>query len=161
MVCLYLSTVRWDVESALIRWATRCPWSHAGFVETMHGAERLDGACAYLSAQLDGGVQFRYSHPAGGGRCETFSAILYLTAPGVEAAYAWAKTQVGRKYDWAAIAGFGLDNDWHDSARLFCSELVAEGFERIGKPLLNPSAAVWRITPRDLLLSPGVRVIGN
>lgn len=35
----------------------------------------------------------------------------------------------------------------------FCSELIAAAFEVVGSPLLNPSANVWRITPRDLRLS--------
>jgi hypothetical protein len=31
--------------------------------------------------------------------------------------------------------------------------LIAAAFEAVGSPLLNPSANVWRISPRDLLLS--------
>jgi len=59
----------------------------------------------------------------------------------------------GKSYDFSAIGGIALDRNWRDSHRWFCSELIAAAFEAVGSPLLNPSANVWRITPRDLLLS--------
>jgi uncharacterized protein YycO len=64
-----------------------------------------------------------------------------------------ALTQAGKPYDFYAIGGIAFDRNWRDSHRWFCSELIAAAFEAAGSPLLNPSANVWRITPRDLLLS--------
>lgn len=84
-----------------------------------------------------------------------YSKVEQFTAANIEHAYEWALTQVGKGYDYSAIAGIALDRNWRDLSRWFCSELVAMAFEQVGSPILStrPSASVWRITPRDLLLS--------
>lgn len=59
----------------------------------------------------------------------------------------FAKSQLGKKYDWSAIIALPFRASWHKDNRWFCSELVA--------------AALWcggvksriesnRVTPRDL-----------
>lgn len=143
MIYIYLSTCNTSLASILIRYGTRCPWSHAGFFNSEDNS--------YLSAQVKGGVRIRKVPE------EYFDKRLLCTAPLVEAAYSWALTQIGKPYDWRAILGIASDKDWHCGDDYFCSELVATAFEHIGKPLLNPDAVVWRITPRDLLLSPEVK----
>lgn len=143
MVFIYLSTQKWAPDSALIRWNTRCRFSHAGFYDEARG---------YLSAQFRGGVRFRTENGRGLDR-ERASDRVLLDAPKVEQAYKWAQTQVGKKYDHTAIFGLALDRDWRARDSWFCSELVAEAFEQVGAPLLNPDVDVWRVTPRDILLS--------
>ncbi len=69
------------------------------------------------------------------------------------AALTRAKWVIGRPYDWAGVVGWGLHRQWHDDDAWFCSELVAWSFLMEGAPLLRATDA-WRITPRDLLLSP-------
>jgi hypothetical protein len=72
-----------------------------------------------------------------------------FSAPAITEALRWALTQAGKPYDFSAICGIAFERDWHDSRRWFCSELIAAAFEVVGSPLLNPSANLWRITPRD------------
>lgn len=151
MKYIYLSTEKWAAASILIRYGTRCPWSHAGFYNSEEDC--------YLSAQVKGGVAIRTTK---GTPTESFSKRLICSADGIDEAYAFALTQLGKPYDWRAILGIAAGNtDWHDGEDYFCSELVAYAFEQIGKPLLNPSAVIWRITPRDLLLSNSIKVIGE
>jgi len=142
MVCLYLSTERWSPLSALIRFNTRCEYSHVGF---------KDGDW-YFSAQLNGGVRYRSRFCVGPAK-EKMTSELLLTAPGIEEAYQWAKTQASKPYDWGAILGLATDRNWRNDDRWFCSELIAKSFEQVGHPLLNPAIVSWRITPRDILLS--------
>ena len=150
MKYIYLSTENWSPASILIRYGTRCSWSHAGFFNSEQNC--------YLSAQVKGGVAVRSTE--GSKLTEKFSKRMFCTAPGIDEAYAWAVTQIGKPYDWRAILGIaGGNDDWHCGEDYFCSELVASAFEEIGKPLLNPDTVVWRVTPRDLLLSPNLKII--
>ena len=72
----------------------------------------------------------------------------------VEAGVArWAAGQVGKPYDWSAIAGIPFRRNWRQPGEWFCSELVASAFEAAAFPLLRTSH-LNRVTPRDLLLSP-------
>lgn len=134
-----------SIASILIRYGTRFDYSHAGFYN--------DETCEFLSAQIEGGVKQRRTPD------EKFTKIILLSAPGVDQAYNWALTQVGKPYDWKAILGIATNRDWHCGDDYFCSELVAFAFEQTGNPLINPDTVIWRITPRDLTLSLQVRKI--
>jgi len=63
-----------------------------------------------------------------------------------------AMGQLGRPYDWKAIAGMVLRHDWKNEKEWFCSELVAWAFKQAGHSILRTDH-LDRITPRDLLLS--------
>lgn len=138
---IQIVTERWNPISAAIRYSTRSWCSHAEFVDS----ERK----ITIGARSRGGVEER--------PCEHdhYSRVEQFTAHGVELAYRWACTQIGKPYDFSAITGIVTDRDWHDESKWFCSELVAVAFEKIGVPILStrPSSQPWRITPRDLLLS--------
>lgn len=127
-----------DAISAAIRFSTRSWASHAEFFDT--------GTGLTLGAKQDGVKQRLMSQMH-------YSRIERYTAPGIEQAFAWAMKQIGKSYDFSAIFGIALNRNWRDQNKWFCSELIAAAFEQVSKPLLNPSADVWRITPRDLLLS--------
>ena len=137
---IYLQTQKWNPISMAIRFATRSDWSHAGFV------------CGnrFFSAQGDG-VRWR--------DCDPHAKLLFLTAPKIEEAFNWATTQLGKPYDFTALFGLALDRNWREDDSWFCSELVAAAFEAVGAPLFNLSTPVYRITPRDILLSPYVQVV--
>ena len=141
MIALYLSTIRYAPDSFLIRFNTRCQYSHIGFVNT------TPENTIYLSSHLQGGVKIRTPQE------EHMSDHLYVTAPKIEQAYEWALTQVGKPYDYTAIFGLALDRNWRKTDSWFCSELVSAAFEYAGSTLLNPLIEVWRVTPRDILLS--------
>lgn len=138
-VALQFVTEKWDPVSALIRFETRCDYSHVNF-------RLADGTL--LGSLIDGGVEVRPANYA------NWSKVYLATAPGIERAADWALRQVGKKYDWKALVGIASDTQWQDKDKFICSELVAAAFEATGSPLLNPNALAWRITPRDLLLSP-------
>jgi uncharacterized protein YycO len=154
MISLYLSTQTWAVDSALIRWHTCCEFSHVGFCDGDGQLER------YFSAQLRGGVRWRSAIGAGVAR-ESYGQILRVTAPGIDDAFTWALTQNLKKYDYSAIFGLALNRDWRNGEAWYCAELVAAAFEKTGHALFNPQIALWRITPRDILLSPYVQLEGK
>lgn len=140
MIAVQIVTEKWNPISAAIRFSTRSWASHAEFVDTDAGVT-VGARCT--------GVMIR--------QCEQdrYSRVERFRAAGIEKAYEWARTQLGKSYDFSAISGIAFNRDWHDPERWFCSELVAASFEAVGEPLLStrPSAQVFRVTPRDLLLS--------
>jgi hypothetical protein len=73
-------------------------------------------------------------------------------------AVGWACRQVGKPYDWTAIAGFVGRQDWHDPGAWFCMELWLAAFEYAGWPLLH-LRHLNRGTPRDGMLSPRLKEI--
>jgi len=139
---IQIVTEKLNPISAAIRFSTRNWSSHAEFVDTE--------AKTTLGARSDGGVQLRPCARDRYSRIEQF-----VTSVGMDAAYKWALTQVGKPYDYSAIIGMAIDRDWRDESKYFCSELIALAFEKVGYPLLStrPSVGAYRITPRDLLLS--------
>ncbi|MHB8484226.1 MAG: hypothetical protein ACYDCM_00645 [Candidatus Acidiferrales bacterium] len=141
VIRLQIVTEKWNPISAAIRFSTRSWASHAEFIDVT--------AQVTLGARCAGGVKIRPCAK------DHYSRVEQFIADGIMRAYAWALTQAGKPYDFSAITGIALDRNLHDESRWFCSELVAVAFEKAGYPLLStrPSAAPWRITPRDLLLS--------
>ncbi|MCX4187158.1 hypothetical protein [Methylophaga sp. OBS4] len=122
--------------SWLIRRFTWSPFSHVDFV-LPNG--RL------LGARGLGGVQVR--------NAQHFDAVGRFQVAAPESVLDFAKSQVGKPYDWGAILGLVARHDWQDKNAWFCSELIAWCFLQAGVPLLR-SQQLQRITPRDLLLSP-------
>jgi uncharacterized protein YycO len=141
VIRLQIVTERWNPISAAIRATTRSWASHAEFVDV--------DASKTLGSRSIGGVKIRPCSK------DHYSKVEQFTAGNITAAYEWAKRQIGKPYDFSAIAGIAFNRDWRNEARWFCSELVAAAFEAVGSPILStrPSSAVYRITPRDLLLS--------
>jgi len=134
-------TEKWNPISAAIRFSTRSWASHAEFIDT---DRRIT-----LGSRSIGGVKLRL--------CEKdhYTKVEQFTANGIDEAYEWARTQIGKPYDFSAVTGIAIDRDMHDESKWFCSELVVVAFEKVGHPLLStrPSAAFYRYTPRDLLMS--------
>jgi hypothetical protein len=50
----------------------------------------------------------------------------------VTAILGFARTQIGKPYDWTAILALLMDRDWRDSGAWFCSELVVAALEAVG-----------------------------
>lgn len=117
-------------------------WSWASHVDI----ELEDGRL--LGAVPGRGVCIRPPEPpASAGRVERYRAAT------PQAAVAVAATQLGKPYDWPGVLGYALRRDWQDHRAWFCSELIAWACVKAGTPLLRADRT-WRITPRDLLLSP-------
>ena len=67
--------------------------------------------------------------------------------------------QIGKPYDWNAIAAMGLPFLRSSSNGWFCSELVFYALSSVGLPLLRePINDSDLITPRDLAVSLGAMV---
>ena len=121
------------ITSRAIEWFTRSEWCHVDFVLS-------DGR--FLGARLDGGVQIRphdYLKPAA-------FRYAYVEVPDSRKVYGWAISQVGKKYDWLAIAAFIPRTNWRDPSRWFCSEMTAFGFEQAHHPIIDTAAS--RVTPQ-------------
>ncbi len=140
-VRVQIVTEKWNPISAAIRFSTRSWTSHAEFIDTDREIT--------VGARSVGGVKVRSCVK------DHYSRVEQFTAEGILQAYEWARTQIGNPYDFSAVAGIAVDRNWRNETKWFCSELVVASFEHVGFPLLStrPSAAVWRYTPRDLLLS--------
>lgn len=134
---LQFSTQR-TLGSWLIRKFT---WSDYSHVDIVLPDGRLLGA-------MSDGVAIREPYP-----CDRV-ARYKLDIPMIshDLAKIFAEDQLGKDYDWPAIFGMIIRNNWQQPDRWFCSELVAWAFQQAGSPLINDQG--HRITPRDLLLSP-------
>ena len=135
MITLQFSTKRLPF-AWLIRKATWARFSHVDFVLP-------DGRL--LGARGFGGVTIR--EPGEYSRCQRFRVAAPVSVLDI------AASQIGKPYDWGAIAGFATRRNWQDPQRWFCSELIAWAFQEAGFPLLRTMDS-HKISPRDLLLSP-------
>ena len=129
--------LRFVTEPGFTSWAIRkftwSDWSHVDFV-------LANGK--FLGARLDGGVLVRehdYLVPSK-------FRYTYVEVENARKVMGWACSQIGKPYDWKAIAGFLPREDWHDPGHWFCSELAAAAFERMGNPIVDRRAS--RITPQ-------------
>lgn len=128
--------------SGLIRVATWSRWSHVALVAGPHVIEAV---------ALGGVRQVSKAHAIqrASGYC-----LVELPAHNAQAIIAAARSQIGKPYDWTAVAGLGLHRDWQEDDSWFCSELVAWAADQAGEPWFRPEA-LRRITPQHLwMLSP-------
>jgi len=65
---------------------------------------------------------------------------------------AFARAQIGKSYDFEAIAAFPLGRDWRAPDSWFCSELGAAALEASGWLPKQIDESVNKIAPRDLLM---------
>lgn len=121
-------------------------WSRFSHVDFVLPDGRL------LGARGHGGVQIREP--------ELFPTLARFDIDAPDSVLDHAMSQIGKPYDWPAILGFMAKRQWQDKNAWFCSELVAWSFQAAGVPLLR-SRDLYRITPRDLLLSPYLKKHGN
>jgi len=97
------------------------------------------------------GVVIRDSATINAKRIERF--FVDTTKQQNRAIYKAIESQLGAPYDWGGVLGIGFHRNWQAYDSWFCSELVTWAFAGAGVSLLRTDRA-WRITPRDLLLSP-------
>jgi hypothetical protein len=69
----------------------------------------------------------------------------------------WLLSQRGKAYDWMAILAMPFRRNWQDPSDWFCSELIATALEQ-DTPMINEPNK-YRVTPRDLLLSPFLKKV--
>jgi len=121
-----------------------------GFWATHVEALMPDGTL--LGAHAQGGVQAR---PNGYDKTE-FTRELYVSIPATpaqtDAFHSFLRAQVGKPYDFRAIAGLALQRDWQSEDSWFCSELQAAALCHCGVFPPHLATEFNRVTPRDVLL---------
>lgn len=127
--------------SGFIKFWTWGDWSHVD-IWTPDG---------WLGARAKGGVQIRDWNYTSVIKEE----IRVITLDDVTEAniMQWLQSQIGKPYDFLAVAGMPFRQDWRNDNRWFCSELIAAAFQQAGVELLDTDQ-LNRVTPRDLYLSP-------
>jgi uncharacterized protein YycO len=107
----------------------------------------------WIGAHADGGVQER---PAN--YCTPTRDLRYyvpVTDEQYERIMAFARSQIGKPYDFSDIAGILLNADWHKAGAWICSEFVVAACMAGGLHLLNVEIGyTYRITPDKVHLSP-------
>ena len=143
MITIQFSTTRHWTSKAIQTFT----WSWASHVDFVLPNGKLFGA---LATQDGGGVRL---HDA-----QDYTRIERFQVDAPSSIIDIAMTQAGKPYDWAGIFGLVFRNrNWESDDKWFCSELVAWSFKQGGYPLLNENS--YRITPRDLLISPLLKPI--
>jgi uncharacterized protein YycO len=66
--------------------------------------------------------------------------------------HTFLREQIGKPYDFTAIAAFVARRDWQRPDSWFCSELIAAALLECGFLRHTLAATANKITPRDLLL---------
>ena len=141
-----------DAVSSAIRGA------QLGFVYT-HAEVVVEGG--YLGARARGGVKVRpVGYDAGPGMLERFLE-LPVTCDQEAAVLGFLRGQIGKPYDFAAIAdlAFALlhhpdrvrePGAWREPSAWFCSELIAAALMHAGVPLGDLIADARHVTPAVL-----------
>lgn len=105
-----------------------------------------------LGAHADGGVMARPHDYDKGEFTEERYVPLPASPEQADAFHAFLRAQVGKPYDFVAIAGIALGRDWQSDDKWFCSELIAAALCHCG--IFPPRLATEfnHVTPRDVLL---------
>lgn len=143
MIRLQFSARR-SPSSAAIRYFTWSPYSHVDFIlpdGTLLGARASRGVALY--SPTEGASPSRVATFGVPAADDVADDILQLV-----------HSQLGKPYDWGGVFGIASrSRRWQQTDAWFCSELVDWAFGNAGAPLLRTTSS-WRVTPRDLLLSP-------
>lgn len=129
--------------SAFIRFFTWSKWSHVAILDGDYVIESRGGKGVVRTPlqlflrRVSRVAAMRYPHVA------------------TDAAIAFARSQLGKGYDWGAIFGIGFRRNWGDRSKWSCVELATVAAHAANTPLLRCDEA-WRHKPQELWLVPGV-----
>lgn len=133
-----------------IRWQTRGPYSHAGWMAR-------DGSS--FEAWHMGGVmhlETPFSLHEPGTRVDIYD-LPGLRGTQRDRIEDFLRAQVGCGYDWFGVLRFLSGINRNNSDRWFCSELIADACRSAGRPLLR--AASWKLSPSHLAWSTEARIL--
>jgi len=144
MITIRFVTTQGDVVSDGIR------KFEFGFWATHVEALMPDGTL--LGAHASGGVMAR-DHDYDKGQ---FTREMYVSIPATpeqtDSFHTFMRSQVGKPYDFYAIAGLALGRNWQSSEAWICSELVAAALCHCGVFPPHLATEFNHVTPRDVLL---------
>jgi uncharacterized protein YycO len=125
-----------SIPSAAVRLITASPWSHVDIVTregTLIGALAHGGVREYsLLRRLDESSEFQ----------------VRIIGGDWDKAVAYARSQIGKGYDWRGLLGIELGRHWQDDDKWFCSELAARAAIVAGNTTIKQD--VYRVTPGSL-----------
>jgi uncharacterized protein YycO len=135
-----LFTRRRHIGSWLIRFVT---WSEYSHVDILLDGNYLIGAIA-----PEGVVVHKADY-----RLKTASkaVIMELPVSSKIEALEYARSQIGKSYDWLGVLGIGLHRNWQENDKWSCAELAAMALDAGGQKPFD-SKFHHRITPQDLLM---------
>lgn len=121
-----------------------------GFWATHVEALMPDGAL--LGAHAEGGVMARdHAYDA-----KSFTREMHIsmraTPEQADSFHCFLRAQLGKPYDFIAIAGIAIGRDWQSAERWFCSELIAAALCQCGVFPPHLATELNHVTPRDVLL---------
>lgn len=139
-----------SIIGRLIRWQSRSVYSHASMI--------LPGG-VFIESREGVGVHCRFladGDPVPAAKGETVDQFVIPTTPQqAQQMEAFAKAQVGKKYDYTMVARFvsrrGASRRHSD--KWFCSELVYAAAQKAGIKLLRATEP-WEVSPGLLSKSP-------
>ncbi|MDP3425508.1 MAG: hypothetical protein Q8S32_17340 [Burkholderiaceae bacterium] len=126
-----------DFVSRAIRVFTWSRWSHVAMIDGYCAIEALPGEGVIVTETQEVLMRSREFE------------LVELPCRNPAAVRAAASSQVGRPYDWTAIAGLALRRNWQEDDAWFCTELIAWAFEQAGEPLFRADS-LRRVTPQHL-----------
>lgn len=143
MIVLRFSSTN-SIGAKLIKFGT---WSWCSHVDI----ELPNGKC--IGALPHGGVQIRSNDydKDEADRIERYCIETSLVDE--QKIYDFAKSQIGKPYDFSAILGFVVRENWESPNKWFCSEFVESTLRQVDCGLIRTTYDAWRITPKDLLIS--------
>lgn len=162
MIRLRMSTEKWSLLSAAIRWGSDSKISHIEYEledgSTLGARFSLRGKIARFFGKpacwlnFDG-IQFR---PASANRKQT--TVIHATFAGIEDAFNWlAHYRLGRPYDLLGILGIITARGWSDNNSSFCSKAIQESATSIGTPLQRCEPQATK--PRDIEISLAITLL--
>lgn len=108
--------------SLIIRGVTWSAWSHCGIVTpegTVIEAIAFGGVVEKPLAELQA-----YASEL---------AFKEIPVPFPDSGIAWARSQLGKPYDYLGVLGIGLHREWFSDGSWWCSELLEEAIYQAGR----------------------------
>lgn len=121
--------------SWLIRFGTWSQWSHCAILAD---AKVIDATMQHGVAERPF-VEFVSEYP---------DHLMVSVECDESQALAFARSQIGKPYDWLAIVGFVFRRGWSCGDKWFCSEFVEAALKAGGRQRFREELP--RITPRDV-----------
>lgn len=144
-ITVIFTTRKWNPISWLIRWSI--PRSRFYLAEASH-CMILDGD-SIIEAHMLHGVR-RVPVVEGLRGCIEVARVNYHV-PDAQTGIEWARSQIGKKYDWLGAFGLALapDRNWLDESKWFCFEFIAAAIEHAGRKIFSD---VGHVSGSELLM---------